>query len=297
MRASLEFFVGLLERDNAGVAWGDFTGLHGEALRLLQRMGFVASEPGMNPVPSCPYCLDGSPYRLEDRYLCNGCYSSVELHHLQLWPVRLDSFLVWLATQLGLQGQLRSIDGQLWELGSCTVNTVHYEVFFRRQAALTEAEKGRLAVFRSTLLLYGVSRSPESDEASQVLSILDVLDLGTALTVADLTGLLHSGANVRFDPATGVLRLGGTPVGDVPFGSKECFFLACLAEKLDTFVPYSDIKTFVQRNTGSEQDADDATFCQKLKNRIKSRWIPGIDRLIVTTNKANGYRLRAVADL
>ena len=41
---------------------------------------------------------------------------------------------------------------------------------------------------------------------------------------------------------------------------------------------------------------DEATFCQKLKSRIKEEYIPGIDRLVVTRNKGDGYRLRAQAE-
>ena len=39
-------------------------------------------------------------------------------------------------------------------------------------------------------------------------------------------------------------------------------------------------------------ETEEATFCQKLKSRIKTRHIPQFDRVIVTTNKGDGYRLR-----
>src|SRR4051812_38355590 len=78
MHASLEFLLGLLERDDlAHVAHEDFTGRHGPALRLWQQMGFVACEAGVNPVPSCPHCGEGVPYILHGRYLCNRCASTV----------------------------------------------------------------------------------------------------------------------------------------------------------------------------------------------------------------------------
>ena len=83
----------------------------------------------------------------------------------------------------------------------------------------------------------------------------------------------------------------------MPFGSKEYHFLACLAESIDRFVAYGDIKHEVLRRSGSRDTTEEATFCQKLKRRIKEkRWIPAIDRLIATTNKADGYRLRGYAE-
>ena len=75
-------------------------------------------------------------------------------------------------------------------------------------------------------------------------------------------------------------------------GSKEYFFLDCLARHLDTFVPYADLKREVLRRSGSKDSRDEATFCQRLKSAIKKKRIPEIDRFVVTTNKADGYRLR-----
>jgi len=69
--------------------------------------------------------------------------------------------------------------------------------------------------------------------------------------------------------------------------------LACLAEQIDQFVPYRDLKREVLARTGGGGGAEEATFCQKLKSRIKVEFVPGIDRLIVTSNKGDGYRLRA----
>ena len=74
MRASLEFFLGLLDREEpAHVSQDDLESRHGKALRLWRRMGFLSREAGMNPVASCPHCGEGVPYRVEDRYVCNRC--------------------------------------------------------------------------------------------------------------------------------------------------------------------------------------------------------------------------------
>ena len=55
---------------------------------------------------------------------------------------------------------------------------------------------------------------------------------------------------------------------------------------------YAELKHFVLREAGSTEQADEATFCQRLKSRIKKLWIPEIDTLVVTSNKGDGYRLR-----
>ena len=61
-------------------------------------------------------------------------------------------------------------------------------------------------------------------------------------------------------------------------------------------MPYRDLKRAVLARTGGRSETDEATFCQKLKSRIKEKYVHGIDRLVVTTNKGDGYRLRAETD-
>src|SRR5437879_4614647 len=74
MSASLEFLLGLLDYDEpAHVAQDDFDGVHGPALRLWQKLGFVSEHPGVNPVPSCPHCDEGVPCRIGERYICSHC--------------------------------------------------------------------------------------------------------------------------------------------------------------------------------------------------------------------------------
>lgn len=126
-----------------------------------------------------------------------------------------------------------------------------------------------------------------------MLSLLDVLEGTETLSVRDLGDILRPQGRVRFDTQSGALWLGEVWLGEVRVGSKECAFLERLAADLDTFVPYADLKRAVLRLTGSIDSTEEATFCQKLKNRIKRNYIPVIDRLLVTTNKGDGYRLRA----
>jgi len=57
------------------------------------------------------------------------------------------------------------------------------------------------------------------------------------------------------------------------------------------------MKRFVLAQAGSADTTEEATFCQALKSRIKKKWIPQIDLLVTTTNKADGYRLRGYAEL
>src|SRR5436190_1163694 len=54
------------------------------------------------------------------------------------------------------------------------------------------------------------------------------------------------------------------------------------------------LKEFFQRSEGSGRTdtTEEATFCQKLKSRIKERSVPRIDELLVTSNKGDGYRMK-----
>lgn len=296
MRSSLEFFLGLLEEQYpACVAWEDFSGTHGPALALLQQMGFVSIEPGLHPMPSCSHC-EGVPYRLGERYLCNRCLSTIDRRHLCVWQIDQYGFLSWLAWQLRLQGGVRQIDDQLWQLGSGESGEERFECFFVRGGALLEAAKSRLSAYRSTVVLYSVPWLRDRSSPSRWVCLLEILDLGRALTLANREALLRDASRVRFDLHSGTLWAGHTVLGEVPMGSKEHAFLRCLADHLDTFVSYPDIKHFVLQYSGSTDTTEEATYCQLLKSRIKKKWVPGIDRLIVTSNKADGYRLRGVVE-
>ena len=101
---SLEFLLGLVDDDTPHVAAEDLDGEHGPALRLWQSMGFLGSEPSMNPVPGCPHCGEGVPYRLGERFVCNACRSTVDHRSLLLWPIDRDAFLRWLAPAVAAAG-------------------------------------------------------------------------------------------------------------------------------------------------------------------------------------------------
>ena len=118
MRADLEFLIGLLDRDEepSCVAQEDLDGKYATTLQTWRKMGFLSSEPGMNPVVSCPHCDEGVPYRLGERFLCNFCRSTVDRRHLFLWKLNREAFLVWLAAELKLQDAVRRIDERLWQL-------------------------------------------------------------------------------------------------------------------------------------------------------------------------------------
>ena len=118
-----------------------------------------------------------------------------------------------------------------------------------------------------------------------------------SLSVAEPGQLLRGRGNVRFDAHSGALWVGGACLGEVPLGSREYHFLACLARWIDRFVAYADIQRDVLRDAGGADATEEATFCQGLKSRIKRRWVPAIDLLVATTNKADGYRLREYAEL
>ncbi len=297
MRDSLEFLLGLLDADPAGVAAEDLDGPHGGAVRLWQRMGFVAEEPLVNPRATCPSCGEGVPYRLGDRLLCDTCRSTVDPRHLQVWPFRMARFLSWLASELRLRGGVRQVDVALWQIGARDVFGARHELFFRGAAPLGDTGRVRLAAYRNAVELTATPQQPDGPGGTAPrLCLLELLSLDRTLSVADPVALLGGGGSVRFEEHSGALFAGGKLLGEVPAGSKEHAFLAGLAGRLDQFVPYAELKRVVLSYTGSSDETEEATFCQGLKSRIKKKWIPEIDRLVVTTNKGDGYRMRKIVD-
>jgi len=261
-------------------------------LLAWQDVGFVAREPGMNPIPSCPHCGGGVPYLVEERYLCHSCRSEVDPRHLLLWPLDRDAVLRAVAGHLRLRGDVQRIDDGLWQLGTGEADGEAVECFYRRRGTLSAHGQRRLAAYRHVLVLHGTDTAHDLTRSARWAPLLALFRLDGSFAGTDLATLLRPRGAARFETHSGALWVGGALLGEIPVGSREYHLLACLAEQLDHFVPYSDLKREVLRRAGGADETDEATFCHALKRRIKKRWVAEIDRLIATTNKADGYRLR-----
>jgi hypothetical protein len=289
MSASLEFAIGLLSAPRVPAAsWEDFRGPHGPMLTLWREHGFVDAEPGCHPVPSCPHCYEGVPYRNGSHYLCHRCRSTVEERHFCLWRLDVGAFLGWLAQELGLRGGVRQVDESLWQLGSLAVPDTQIECFFRKQGTPSLQARKRLLAFRNALLLNGVPEGePIEGFHGPCLALLEAVRYEeSSLGVIDLAQFLGGRGHVRFEQTSGSLFAGDVWLGEVPVGSREFYFLVFLAHHLDAYVAYADIKHFVLQTSGSTDMTEEATFCQRLKSRTKKS-VPTIDRLIATTNKGD----------
>jgi len=299
MRRAGEVIAGLLGRgDRAWVGFEEFHGPDAGMLRVCQRRGFIAPDPLVHPAPTCPHCGDGAPYRLGTRFLCPECRSVLDPRTVGVWPFRTDAFFDWLAAALRLRGDRRQLDTTTWQLGTWANGTGRMECFYHGTGPLSEATRNRLNAYRSVLVITGTRETVGTQHPSGTMLMLsDLLHDGEALGVHDLATLLRPRGNVRFEPHSGVLRVGSTWLGEVPVGSREFHFLDRLAAETDRFVPYEDLKQHVLRHAGSADQTEEATFCQRLKSRIKKKWVARIDALVASSNKGDGYRLRGYAEL
>jgi hypothetical protein len=293
---SVAFLLGLLAHDApAFVTAEDLGSPHGDAIGKWQALGFIDREPGMHPHPSCPHCAEGVPYRAEGRLVCSACRTALDDRALLAWPVRREAFVASLADHLGLRDEVGAIDGSLWELGSGRTGGNTVVCFFHAGGPLSESARARLAPYRRVLVLSAVLA--DSDGPGRWVPLTELFEADGTFARIALPDLLRDRGPVCFDHETGVLRVGTALAGEVPTGSREWAMLACLAEQADQFVSYRELKREVLRQTGGSGGTEEATFCQKLKSRIKEKYVPGIDRLVVTTNKGDGYRLRAEGEL
>lgn len=293
MDAAIEFLLRLL--DHHPVALVDWDDLHGRFSALLaacQAAGFLSLLPKRHPRPSCPSCGEGVPYPLGGRHLCDLCYAEIDPRHLQCWPLDLPAFLGWLAAQLHLRGEVRSVDGRFWQLGAYGGDAGPCECFFSLGGRVSGAARERLLAHRSAVVLYGWRRPSGAESlAASTVSLLEVLGLGEALRATHWAA--RGAGAVLFDALSGRLDAGGAWCGEAPPGSREHAFLACLASCQGRFVGYARIKQEVLRATGGRDTRDAASFCHRLKSRIKKRHVPGIDSLVSTSNRGDGYRLLA----
>jgi hypothetical protein len=301
MTPPLEFLLGLLDAsDPAHVGCEDLCGPYRSLLRWAQCEGILAAEPGMNPVSSCPHCIAGTPYRLGDAYICGRCTSRVELEYLQRWRLETGGFLRWLAAAQHLSGPVEGIGEGLWRIGATQSGAERTECFYLRGEDLPAPALGRLLVYRSALVLHGKLKRPRIEGfEGKILSLLDVLRFdGQALEASPLALLLRRGGAVWFVEASGALLAGDSLLGRIPRGTREFHLVSCLAAHLGVAVPYSDLKRFVCRASRSEDTTEEATFCQKLKSRIKRmHGVQAIDALITTDRAIGGYLLRTELDL
>jgi hypothetical protein len=270
----------------------------GAAFDAWQAAGFLGHEAGTHPVLGCPHCGEGVPYRVDGRDICNRCHGEVNPAHLAAWAFDREAVLRWLARGLRLRGGVRPVDDALWQLGTWEGTGGPCECFFLGDRAPAVAGRSRLEAYRDVLVLHGVRRPAGADlPRVRWASLLGLFGPGPVPVLTDPERLFRPTGGVRFDAHSGALWVGERPLGEVPPGSRECFFLACLAGNLDRLVPYADIKRAVLRGTGRPDATDEATFAQVLKSRIKRRWVPQIDRLIASTGRGDGYRLRGYAEL
>lgn len=294
MWTSVDLLVGLLDRGaDAYVSPEDFDG---PAVQAWLRTGFLGGDSWPDPAPVCPHCGDGVPYRVSGRLLCNRCRSPVDPRWLRRWRLDDAAVLGWLAAGLGLRGGVQRVDDRVWQFGTWPAGSDTRECFFVRPGPLPEAARVRLAAYQQVFVLFGCGGPPDHSRGEH-LSLLAVLGEGHPPAIIDLRASLRPGGLVNFDVHTGGLWVGDSLLGEVPPGSREFAFLERLGANLDHYVPYADLKRAVLRRAGSTDTTEEATFCQKLKSRIKRRFVPGIDALLVTSNKGDGYRLRGHCEL
>lgn len=298
MPDSLYFILGLIQRNNpAVVSIEDLTGEHGATLRLWQRLGFLSREPEPHPTPSCPFCKEGVPIQLSRQLLCSECHGTIAKPHLWRWRVQLEKIITWLAKEFVIEGAMQRIEGEFWQLGCKRIGNERYEVFFAQNDILSKQARRRLLAFRSAILLQPMPAARHIDGFQGIYgSLLELLQQGDrSFATPTLEWLLERDRAVGFDQSTGRLKVGKQSLGELPVGSKEFYLMLHLSQHLDRYVSYRHLKHFVVHATGSSDETDEATFCHKLKSRIKKR-ILDIDRFLVTSNKGDGYRLQALVE-
>ena len=294
MPASLEFILGILdERSPAFASHDDFTGPHGRALQLWQRLGFLAREPESHPAAG----LSPLPRRLalpaRHETPVSGLPEHGQSPSFGARRFDLDAFLSWLAQGLNLTGGGRPLDDNIWHLGSLLLDDRRQECFFHRGATLSAQGRERLLAASECPAHLVLAHGPAGGffQATACPCLIFSATTRARCVLPTWLGCCTAGRAVRFDAGSGTLWAGDRVLGHVPPGGKECHFLDCLWRHAGAVVPYADIRHHVMQQSGSRDAvADEATYCQKLKSAVKKR-ITNIDDVIAATNKGHGYQL------
>lgn len=287
-----EFLLRLL--DHHPPALVDFDDLHGRFAALLaacQAAGFLPAAAALHPDPTCEHCGEGLPHGEQGPRVCAGCFSVVGPGRLRCRVLSLPAFLAWLSGQLGLRGEARPVDAGLWQLGTHDDDGRACECFYSLGGPLTEAGRQRLLAYRNAAVLYALRRPSDVERLhASLFSLLGLVSAGETLRVRNPLAGRSVGA-VRFDPETGGLSVGGSCCGVLPPGSREHALLAALAARQGEFVAYADLKRDILAACGGGSERDEASFCHRLKNRIKQRHVTRIGALVVASSRGDGYRL------
>lgn len=292
MRRPGEIIAGLLERGER--AWAnarDWTGDDRLTFHKLRGIGALAPEPLLQPSPTCPYCGLGAPHAWSGRIVCDECQTILDPVNCLVWPFHADRFFRWFSRETQLKGTVAPLCAGAWQLGCFVADQVAWECFYAGTQPHSSEAWSRLRAYRNVLLIRGSIPEEYSTDTGRQVLLANVLGDFT-IDAGTLPECVRPPGRVRFDPTSGGVWTGSILQGEVSPGSREYYLLARLAAEIDHYVAYGDLKQFVLRESRSRDQTDEATFCQRLKSRIKKHAIPAIDRLIVTSNKGDGYRLR-----
>jgi hypothetical protein len=289
MAVDVDYLLAHLEAK--AVAWlptSVLVGPKADTWEAVRATGLFPDEPSWHPQPVCPFCLEGVPFASGERFVCSTCLRSIDRHHLLAYSFSRERFVQWCARTWKIPGTCVALGDSLWQLGPHELGIV----LVRWPGQLNDAESRRLSALKQAIVL--VPRDPpvEVERAGHPhRSLLDLLRPTSPLTLHPLQRSIGP-TQFEFDPTTGSLRIAEKLLGTVPVFSREAYLLDVLIQSTERFVPYDELKLRVLQHTGGTDERDDATFCHRLKHRLKQA-IPDIDRWLITSGKGLGYRMHA----
>ncbi len=264
---------------------------HRELLGFAQSQNWLSQKSKTEIGDLCRFCEEGVLAIVGDRVICPKCFTYFKKQELFNWELSRQTFLEWVSLGLGFQATYQRIGDQLLLIGNRPIATGVEWLYYQIGTRLDLTETKRLNASQSSWVLWG-TQAPEGLPHIRSIALWDqfYFDQGT-LKLRSL-GSDRVGTSVRFDLQTGELWIGQDRVGEVSFASREYYFLKTLWESQDRFVSYHELKQKVTEATGTTDERDSATYCQRLKHLTKAK-IPQIDLILVTSGKGQGYRFRS----
>ena len=288
--------------------------LGNEMASLLNKLNFLEEDSPAKSVfcPSCQNEHEAVVTSKKEAFLVctdeNTGRIPIDPQMLKQWQFSLPKFLELVAKELKIKGDVKNVvANDLWLIGTLQKDSRHFLVFYSRTNDLNSYNTF-FDAFKSPVRAFVIFTNTETPfinlnkAEAIVVPIANIVELKKNSLSWDTKSfqeqILTVLRQVVFYPSNGDLVVLGKLLGTITPSSPEYFFVLILWDNFGQPVSHQNIYNHIKEGLGkNEKDdyvSDVPTFCNKMKNKIKTQLGAIVDRIIISTKTPNGlsaYRM------